>query len=50
MMLVPLIDLKFLNDFAAGHGRNFKSAALAACPLGNRRFSLQSEPPGGSRR
>src|ERR1700738_4714636 len=28
MILVPLIDLKFLNELAAGRRRNFKSAAL----------------------
>ena len=28
MILVPLIDLKFLNEAAAGGCRNFKSAAL----------------------
>jgi hypothetical protein len=28
MILVPLFDLKFLNEFAAGGAGNFKSAAL----------------------
>jgi hypothetical protein len=30
MILVPLFDLKFLTEFAAGGVRNFKSAALGA--------------------
>jgi hypothetical protein len=34
MILVPLFDLKFLDEIAAGGAGNFKSAALAgAAPL-----------------
>jgi hypothetical protein len=31
MIPVPLIDLKFLDEFAASAAGNFKSAALAVC-------------------
>jgi len=36
MILVPLFDLKFLTELAAGRYRNFKSAALAAYPAVSR--------------
>jgi len=36
MILVPLFDLKFVVEFAAGGCGNFKSAALACVACGRR--------------